>query len=168
MPIIVHVQPYEHQVVSQEAMETNVATSLGNTHISSTILTTGGIPPPNQPSSVLATMVSIASTSRNNLISTMATITALFTQSVIGPPFSYEMLGFDTRTVLSHSTLQILGLREGSSNAPLQGSMGGNVSPYNAFPYGGGHIPPSSPSLDGTHQHSVGMNINYSSFGEGI
>jgi hypothetical protein len=45
--------------------------------------------------------------------------------------------------------------------------MGGILAPYNAFPYGGGHIPPSFPSLGGAHQNFTGMNINYSSFGEG-
>jgi hypothetical protein len=45
--------------------------------------------------------------------------------------------------------------------------MGGISAPYNSFPYEGGHIPPSSPSLDGAHQHFVGLNVNYSSFGEG-
>jgi hypothetical protein len=33
--------------------------------------------------------------------------------------------------------------------------MGGTSTPFNTFPYGGGHIPPSSPSLSGTHQQSV-------------
>jgi hypothetical protein len=96
VPIVIQVQPYERQVVSQEAMETNVATSSGNTHISSTTVTTGGVPPPNQPSSVWATMVSTASTSGNGLIPSMAAITAPFTQSATGPPFSYGMPGFGT------------------------------------------------------------------------
>jgi hypothetical protein len=51
-PIIVQVQPYEHQVVSQAMMETNAANSLGNTHISYTTITTGGVSPLNQPSLV--------------------------------------------------------------------------------------------------------------------
>jgi hypothetical protein len=46
--------------------------------------------------------------------------------------------------------------------------MGGTSAPYNAFPYGGGHIPPSSPFLSGAHQHSVGLNVNHTSFGPGI
>jgi hypothetical protein len=77
------------------------------------------------------------------------------------------MSGFGTSTMLSYSTLHNLGLGAGSSNAPLQGSMGGTSSPYNAFPYRGGHIPPSSPSLSGAHQHPAGPNVNYSSFGAG-
>jgi hypothetical protein len=167
VPIIVQVQPYERQVVSQATMETNAATSSGNTHISSTTVTTGGVPPPNQTSSIRTTMVSIASISGNGLILFMAAITAPFTQSATGPPFSYWMLGFGTSTVLSHSTLQTLGLRAGRSNAPLQRSMGGTLAPYNVFHCGGGHIPPSTPSLNGAHQHSVRLNVNYSSFGVG-
>jgi hypothetical protein len=48
-----------------------------------------------------------------------------------------------------------------SSNAPLQGSMGGTSAPYNDFCYGRGHIPPSSPSLcDAPHQ-LVWSTMNY-------
>jgi hypothetical protein len=148
-------------------METNVDTSSGNPHIPSTDVTTGVFTPPNQPSLVQTTMKLIASTSGNGLISSIMAITAPFTQSATGPPFSYGMPGFDTNSILSYSTLQNLGLGEGSSNAPLQGSMGGTSAPYNAFPYGGGHIPPSSPSLSGAHQHSAGPNVNYSLFGAG-
>jgi hypothetical protein len=45
--------------------------------------------------------------------------------------------------------------------------MGGTSTPYNAFPYEGGHIPPSYPSLGGAHQHSAGPNVNYRLFGAG-
>jgi hypothetical protein len=131
------------------------------------VVTTRGILPPNQPSLVWDTLVSIASTLRNGIIMSMAAITTPFTQSATGPPFSYGMHGFSMSIVLSYSTLQTLGLEVGRSNAPLQGSMGGTSTPYNAFPYGGGHIPPSSPLLDGAHQHSTGPNVNYSSFGVG-
>jgi hypothetical protein len=86
---------------------------------------------------------------------------------VTGPQFSYEMPSFGMSTILSYSTLQNLGLGVGSSNSPLQGSMGGTLVPYNDFPYGGGHIPPSFPSLGGACQHSVEPNVNYSSFGVG-
>jgi hypothetical protein len=150
--IVVQVLPYACQVVSQAAMEENTATSLGNTHISFTTITTGGVPPPNQPSSVRATLVSTASTTGNCLSPSMVAITAPFTQSMTGPPFSYGMPGFGMSTVLSSSTLQTLGLGTRSYNAPLQGSMGGTSSPLIAFPYGGGHIPPSCPSLEGVPQ----------------
>jgi hypothetical protein len=82
--------------------------------------------------------------------------------------FSYGMPGFGTRTILSYSNLQTLGLGAGSSNTHMQRSMGGTSAPYSSFPYRGGHIPPSSPSLDGAHQDSVRPNTNYSSFGAGI
>jgi hypothetical protein len=81
--------------------------------------------------------------------------TTPFTPSATGPPFSYEMPSSGTSPVLSYSTLQTLGLGAGSSNAPLQGHMGGTPTPFNAFPYGGGHIPPSSPSLSGSHQQTT-------------
>jgi hypothetical protein len=152
-------------IVSQASMVANVATSSGDTHIPSTTITTGGVPPPNQPSSVRTTMVSTASTSSSGLIPSMAAITAPFTQNVTGPPFSYEMPGFSTSTVLSSSTLQTLGLGAGSSNYPMQGSMGGTSTPFITFPYGGGHMPPSSPSLSGVHQHPAEPNVN--SFGAG-
>jgi hypothetical protein len=129
MPIIVQVLPYERQVVSPATMEANTATSSGNTHISFTTVTTGGVPPPNQPSLVWATMVSTASTLGSGLIPSMVAITAPFTQNATGPPFSYGMPGFGMSTVLSSSTLQTLGLGAGSSNAPLQGSMGGTSLP---------------------------------------
>jgi hypothetical protein len=112
-------------------------------------------------------MVSTASTLGNHPIPSMAMITAPFTQSATGPPFSYEIPRFDTNSVLSYSTLQTLGLEARSSNAPLQGFMEGTSAPNNAFPYRGGHILPSSPSLGGAHQHSIGTTINYSLFGAG-
>jgi hypothetical protein len=79
MPIVIQVQPYECQIVSQAMMETNVATSSGSTHISSMAITTGGVLPPNQPSSVWATMVSTAFTLGNGLILSMVMITTPFT-----------------------------------------------------------------------------------------
>jgi hypothetical protein len=91
--------------MSQAAMETNDVTYSQNSHIPSTSVTTGVVPPPNQPSSVWTTMVSTTSTLGNGMILSIAVITAPFTQSVTGPPFSYGMLGFDTNFVLSYSTL---------------------------------------------------------------
>jgi hypothetical protein len=68
-------------------------------------------------------------------ILSISVIISPFTQSVAGPPFSYGMPGFDTNSILSYSTLQTLVLGTGNSNAPLQGSMGGTLGSYNAFPY---------------------------------
>jgi hypothetical protein len=72
-----------------------------------------------------------------------------------------------TSPILSYSTLHNLGLGEESSSAPLQGHIGGTPAPFNAFPYGGGHIPPSSPSLGGSHQQSARQPIYHSLFGAG-
>jgi hypothetical protein len=155
---------HERQIVLQVAMEANVATSLGSPHTPSTTTTTGGGSPPNSPFAVQTTMVSTTSTLGSGLIPSMATTTIPFTQSETGPPFSYGMLGFDTNSVLTYSTLQTLGVRVGSLNTPLQGSMGGTSAPYSTIPYGGGHIPPSSLSLDGAPQQPVGPNMNYNLF----
>jgi hypothetical protein len=70
-----------------------------------------------------------------------------------------------TSPVLSYSTLQTSGLGAGSSNTPLQGHMGGTPTPFNAFPYGGGHIPTLSPSLGGSHQQSARQPTHHSLFG---
>jgi hypothetical protein len=158
----------EHQIILQETMEANVATSSGSPHTPSTTATTVGILPPKSPSQVWATMVLTASTSGNGMIPSMVAITAPFMQSAMGPPFSYGMPEFSTNLVLSYSTLQTMGLGEGSSNAPLQGYMGGTSSPYNYFPYGGGHIPPSSPLLSGGSQKPVWPTINCNLSGVGI
>jgi hypothetical protein len=119
VPIIIQVKNYDRQLVSQATMETNVATSSRNPHIPSTAVTTGCVLPPNQPSQVWTTMVSTASTLGNGLIPSIAMIIAPFNHSATSPLFSYAMPIFDTNYVLSYSTLQTLGLREGSSNAPL-------------------------------------------------
>jgi hypothetical protein len=166
-PIIVLIHPYECQTVSHTAMETNVVTPSRNSSIPTMVVTTGEFPPPNPPSLVQATMVSTTSTSHSGLIPSMAAATTPFTPSVTGPLFSYGMPSSGTSPVLSYSTSQTLGLGEGSSNAPLQGHMGGTSTPFNDFPYRGGHIPPSSPSLNGTHQQSVGPPAHHSLFGLG-
>jgi hypothetical protein len=45
--------------------------------------------------------------------------------------------------------------------------MGCTSTSFNAFPYRGGHTPPSSPSLGGAHRHSTKPNTHHSSFGVG-
>jgi hypothetical protein len=97
----------------------------------------------------------------------MVVATNPFTPSLTGPPFSYGMPSSGTSLALTYSTLQTLGLGAGSSNAPLQGQLGGTPVPFNAFPYAGGHIPPLSPSLGGPHQQSTGQPIHTSLFGAG-
>jgi hypothetical protein len=112
-------------------------------------------------------MVLTASTSHNGPIPSLMVATTLFKPSATSPPFSYGMPNSGTSPVLSYSTSQSSGLGVGSSNAPLQGRMGGNPSPFKTFPYGGGHIPPSSPSLGGTHQHSTRPPVHHSLLGAG-
>jgi hypothetical protein len=148
-------------------MEANPVSSSGNPDIPTTIVITGGVPPPTPSSPVIATMVSNSSTSSSGLIPYLAMTIAPFTQSATSPPFSYEMPRSSTGPILSYSTLKTLGLGAGSSNAHLQGPMGGTLAPFNAFPYGGGHIPPLSPSLSGTHQKYSRPNTHHSSIGVG-
>jgi hypothetical protein len=164
--VIVPIQFYERLSVPHTAMETNVVTSSGNSSIPTTIATTREASP-NFPSSVRATMVSAATTSHSGLIPSIVAATTPFTPSAIGPPFSYGMPSSGTSPTLTYSTLQTLGLGVGRSNAPLQGQLGGIPVPFNAFPYTGGHISPSSPSLGGLHQQSTGQPAHTSSFGAG-
>jgi hypothetical protein len=49
----------------------------------------------------------------------------------------------------------------------MQGHIRGTPTPFNTFPYEGGHMPPSSPSLGETHQPSVGPPAHHSLFGSG-
>ena len=101
-------------------------------------------------------MVSTASTLHSGLILSLVAATTPFTPSATDPPFSYGMPSSGTSLVLSYSTSQTLGLGARSSNTPLQGHMGGTPIPFNAIPYGGGHIPPLSPSLGGSLQQTIG------------
>jgi hypothetical protein len=154
---------HERQTVPHTAMETNVVTSSGNTFIPTIIVTTGE-PSPNLPSLSRATMVSAATMSHSGPNPSMAVTTTPFTSSATGPPFSYGMLSLGTSSAITYSTLQTLGLGAGISNAPLQGQLGGIPVPFNSFSYTGGHISPSSPSLGGLHQQSVGQPAHTSSF----
>jgi hypothetical protein len=153
--------------VSHTTMETNVVTPSGNSSIPTTVVTTGELSSPHLPLSVQATMVLTATTSHSGPNPSLATATTPFTPSATGPPFSYGMPSSGTSPVLSYSTLQTLGLGAGSSSAPLQGHIGGTPIPFNAFPYGGGHIPPLSPLLSGSHQQFVRKPTHNSLFGVG-
>jgi hypothetical protein len=166
-PFIVPIQFYEHQTVSHTTMETNVVTPSGNSSIPTMVATTGKISSLNLSSSVRATMVLTATTSQSGPNPSLAAATTPFTPSATGPSFSYGMPISGTSSILSYSTLKTLGLGAGSSSTPLQGHMGGTPIPFNAFPYGGGHIPPSSPSLGGSHQQSTRQPTHNSLFGVG-
>jgi hypothetical protein len=161
LDIIVPIQFYECLSVPNPVMEQ----ISGNSSIPITVVTTGE-DSPNLPLSVVrATMVSAATTSHSGPTPSIAAATPLYTPSATGAPFSYGMPSSGTSPVLTSSTLQTLGLGAGSSNAPLQGQLGGIPVPFNDFPYAGGHIPPSSPSLGGSHQQSVGQPTHTSPFG---
>jgi hypothetical protein len=112
-------------------------------------------------------MVLTTTTSHSGPNPCLTMATTPFAPSATDPPFSYRMPNSGTSPILSYSTLQNLGLGAGSSNASLQGHMEGTPIPFNAFPYEGGHIPPSSPSLGGSHQQSVGQPTHNSLFGAG-
>jgi hypothetical protein len=99
------VTPHNRQIVLQEAMEENVATSSEIPHTPSMASTIGGIMPPNSPLPVRITMVSTTSTLGNCLIPSSTVTTTSFRESVTGPPFSYGMPDFDTNFVLTYSTL---------------------------------------------------------------
>jgi len=86
-------------------MEANTGTSSRSPHTPVTTTTTGGILPPLPPSPVRTIVVSTPSTLGSCLIPLSTSTTALSTQSVKGPPFSYGMPDFDTNSVLTYSTL---------------------------------------------------------------
>jgi hypothetical protein len=129
--------------------------------------TTGGILSPNPPSPVWTIVVLTPSTLGSGSIPSSAATTAPFTQSAMGPPFSYGMPDFDSNSFLTYSTLQTMGMGVGSSNYPMQGSTKGTSVPFNSIPYGGGHIPPPSPLIGGAFQQPIGPNANYNLFGAG-
>jgi hypothetical protein len=163
--IIVPIQFYKSLSVLNPVMEQ--ITSSGTSSIPAIVTTTGEASPNLPLSTVRATTVSAATTSHSGPTPSIAAATPLYTPSVTGAPFSYGMPSSGTSPALTSSTFQTLGLGAGSSNAPLQGQLGGIPVPFNAFPYAGGHIPPSSPSLGGSHQQSAGQPAHTSPFGAG-
>jgi hypothetical protein len=143
--IIVPIQFYKRLPAPNPVMEQ----ISGNSSIPITVVTTGEASPNLPLSAVRATTVSAATTSQSGPMPSIAAATPPYTPSAIGAPFSYGMPSSGTSPALTSSISQTLGLGGGSSNASLQGQIGGIPVPFNAFPYAGGHIPPSSPSLGG-------------------
>jgi hypothetical protein len=150
--IIVPIQFYESLSVPNPVMEPNSITSSRNYSIPINFVTIGETSPNLPLSTVWATMVSATTTSHSGPTPSIVAATPPYTPSATGPPFSYGMPSSGTSPSLTTSTLQTLGLGAGSSNAPLQGQLGGIPVPFNAFPYAGGHIPPLSPLFSGLHQ----------------
>jgi hypothetical protein len=159
--IIVPIQFYERLSAPNPVMEQ----ISGNSSIPITVVTTGEASPNLPLSAVWATTVSAATTSQSGPTSSIVVATPPYTPSATGAPFSYGMPSSGTSPALTSSISQTLGLGAGSSNASLQGQLGGIPVPFNAFPYVGGHIPPSSPSLGGLPQQSVGLPTHTSPFG---
>jgi hypothetical protein len=174
VPILVQVVPPEvtspdHHLVRRLDMEVSNATSTGSPHTPIPTMGGGGIVPPPPPSPTRNTSSQTPTTSGSGTVSSMTstTVHTSTVQNTSGAPFTYGMSGFDTSSTLTYSTLQTIGLGAGSSNAPLQGSLGGTSAPYNAVPYGGGHIPPPSPSLGGDFQQPSGPSASSSLFSGG-
>jgi hypothetical protein len=167
LDIIVPIHFYERLSVPNPVMEPNFVISTGISSIPITVATTGEASPNLPLSAVRATTVSAATTSHSGPTPSIAATTPLYTPSETGAPFSYGIPSSGTSPALTSSTFQTLGLGAGSSNTPLQGQIGGILVPFNAFPYARGHIPPSSPSLGGSHQQSAGQPAHTSPFGGG-
>jgi hypothetical protein len=129
LDIIVPIQFYECLSAPNPVMEQ----ISGNSSIPITIVTTGEASPNLPLSAVRATMVSDATTSQSGPTPSLAAATPPYTPSATGAPFSYGMPSSGTSPALTSSISQTLGLGAGSSNASLQGQLGGILVPFNAF-----------------------------------
>jgi hypothetical protein len=163
--IIMPIQFYESLSAPNPVMEQ--ITSSGSSSIPITVVTTGEASPNFPLSAVRATTVSAATTSHSGPTPSITAATPPYTPSATSPPFSYGMPSSGTSPALTSSISQTLGLGAGRSNTSLQGQPRGIPIPFNAFPYAGGHIPPSSPSLGGLPQQSAGLPVHTSPFGAG-
>jgi hypothetical protein len=160
--VIISVESYERLLSPDPVMEQIIPT--GTSSISTTVVTTGETSP-NPPLVVRSTMAPATTSSQSGPTPSIAAATNPFTSSATGSPFSYGMPSSGTVPALTSSISQTSGLGAGSSNASLQGQPGGTHAPFNAFPYAGGHITPSSPSLGGPHQQTAGQPSHTSSLG---
>jgi hypothetical protein len=163
LDIIVPIHFYERLSAPNPVMEQ----ISGNSSIPITVVTTGEASPNLPLSTVRATTVSATTMSQSGPTPSIVAATPPYTPSATGAPFSYGMPSSGTSPALTSSISQTLGLGAGSSNASLQGQLGGIPAPFNAFPYAGGHIPPSSPSLGGLPQQSTGLPTHTSPSGAG-
>jgi hypothetical protein len=163
--VIISVESYERLFSNNPVMEQVIST--GTSSVTVTGVATGEASPNLPLSSVRATTVSAATTSQSGPIPSIAAATNPFIPNATGAPFSYGMPSSGTIPALTSSISQTVGLGAGSSNASLQGQPGGNHVLFSAFPYAGGHIPPSSPSLGGPHQQAAGQPTHTSSLATG-
>jgi hypothetical protein len=163
-PVIISVEAYERLLSPDPVMEQIIPT--GTSSIPITVVTTGEASP-NLSSVVRSTMAPATTTSQSGPTPSIAAATNPFTSSATGSPFSYGMPSSGTVPALTSSISQTLGLGAGSSNASLQGQPGGTHALFNTFPYAGGHLPPSSPSLGGPHQQIARQPAHTSLLGAG-
>jgi hypothetical protein len=160
--VIISVESYERLLSPDPVMEQIIPT--GTSSIPTTVVTTGEASP-NPPLVVRSTMAPATTSSQSGPTPSIAAATNPFTSSATGSPFSYGMPSSGTVPALTSSISQTSGLGAGSSNASLQGQPGGTHALFNAFPYAGGHLPPSSPSLGGPHQQTARQPSHTSSLG---
>jgi hypothetical protein len=133
-------------------MEADNTTFSGSPHSPIMGVIGRGVAPPPPPPSVRIMVVLMPTTSGSGSIPSTNLPTIPSIQNALGAPFSYGMPRFDSNSVLTYSTLQSIGLGVGIYNSPLQGYIMITTSPFNSIPYGGGRIPPPSPSLNGMFQ----------------
>jgi hypothetical protein len=162
------VTSHDSHLVIRLAMEANNTNSTGSLHTPIPAASGGGVVPPPPPLPTRTNANHTPTTFGNGTFPTMTTTIVPTIHNASGAPFTYGMSGSNTSSNLTYSTLQIVGLGEGSSNAPLQGSFMGTTTPFNAIPYGGGHIPPPSPSLGGSFQQPSRIKTNSILFSGGI
>jgi hypothetical protein len=160
--VIISVESYERLLSPDPVMEQIIPT--GTSSISTTVVTTGETSP-NPPLVVWSTTAPATTSSQSGPMPSIAAATNPFTSSATGSPFSYGMPSSGTVPALTSSISQTSGLGAGSSNASLQGQPGGTHALFNAFPYAGGHLTPSSPSLGGPHQQTARQPAHTSSLG---
>jgi hypothetical protein len=173
MPLLIQIVPLEvnspkREFVQQAKMEENSGTSSGSPHTPTSAIAGGHVVPTPPPPPVRNTNFQMTTTLGSGTIHSTTLNTFPSIQNVSSTPFSDGMSIFDSSSILTYYTLQIVGMGAWSSNSTLQGSTMGTTAQFSAIPYSGGHIPPLSPSLRGTFQQLIGLNTNSSLFNGGI
>jgi hypothetical protein len=141
-------------------MEANNTTSTRSPHTPISVVGGGGVVPPPPHPAIRTTANQTPTTSGSGTVPTMTMTIVPSIHNLFGAPLTYGMLGFDSSSILTYSTLNIVRLGVGSSSAPSQGSFMGTIILFNAIPYSGVHIPPSSPFLGGYFQQPSRLNTN--------
>jgi hypothetical protein len=139
-------------------MEATIATSYRSPHTPISVVAGGGFMPPPPHPPIRTTNVQTPTTLGSGTVPSMTMTIVPSIQNVSGTPFVYGMLGFDSISTLKYLTLHIVGMGEGSSSDPLQGSFTGTTTSFNFIPYSGGHIPRPSTFVRGDFQQPFGIN----------